>query len=288
MRFIFWLLLFSSPLFAQTGTEDDPILLDLDSLINAGYAITVSPMDTVVYESSSVDTIKVTAKAVTVSEVVKLIGEKMRQNSLAAGGMTYTTTEQYILYDKDKIDIYTNLIRVHSTVDGEQDRVNIRNQSKHYKNKELIKETTNNNVEELWPDSGTTISYTVEMPFSLSDGGKYKYKILERILIGNNLIYKLSFESKGIFKPTIKGVVWIDYSDFVIRKMEASMTGVMPFPVIKSIPHYSMSNKKIGDIWVPHEMNFEVELHGKLPLIPDRVKMKTINSDFVFESDGIK
>ncbi|MCP4801124.1 MAG: hypothetical protein GY893_14375, partial [bacterium] len=92
MKTVALLLLLCLPLFAQdgSGTEEDPFLLDLDSLIEAGFVVTVSPMDTVIYEPSPVDTFRITAKSIRVSEVVKRIGQQMRKDRIQRGAMTYT------------------------------------------------------------------------------------------------------------------------------------------------------------------------------------------------------
>jgi hypothetical protein len=288
LKTITLLLFICLPLFAQdgVGTEEDPFLLDIDSLIKAGFVVTVSPMDTIVYEPTPVDTIRVTAKALRVSEVVKIIGEKMRENRIAAGGMTYTTHEEFVLHNDNSVKIFNSLTRIHESIDGQTQRLRIRGSSKEYENGKLIKETLEEEMEELWPDSQNTISVGMDMPFSITEGGSYRYEILDRILIGNNLVYKLSFESKSRFKPHFFGTVWIDYSDFVIRRMEASMDGIMPIPVLKNVPHFLMIQEKIDGYWVPTEMSFLANLRGGLPMIPDKAQMKSTSKDFIFESGG--
>ncbi|MBT4291986.1 hypothetical protein HOD41_04790 [bacterium] len=284
MKTVTLLLLLCVPLLAQDGTEEDPFLLDLDSLIEAGFVVTISPMDTVIYEPAPVDTIRITAKSVRVSEVVKRIGEQMRKNWIQRGASTYTENEKTTLWDGDKIDCYENINRVHMDADYQSNIISLRSRHRQWEDGTLTKDETDENMEEYLPEN--VISVGMDMPFSLTQGGSYRYEILDRILIGNNLVYKLGFESKSKFKPQTSGVVWIDFSDFAIRRMEGSMSGVMPIPLMKSVPHYLLINKKIDGHWVISEMTCEVELHGNLPLIPDRAKMTMKYSDYEFEHGG--
>ncbi len=286
MKTIALLLLLCVPLLAQdgSGTEEDPFLLDLDSLIEAGFVVTVSPMDTVVYEPAPVDTIRVTAKSIRVSEVVKRIGKQMRKDWIQRGAVAYTENEKSTLWNGDKIDCYESIKRVHTDADFQSNTISLRSRHRKWEDGQLTKDETDDNIEEYLPD--TVISVGVDMPFSLTEGGSYRYEIIDRILIGNNLVYKLGFESKSKFKPQIKGVVWIDFSDFAIRRMEGSMSGIMPVPIMKNVPHFLIINKKIDGHWVISEMTFEVELHGYLPLIPDKAKMILKYSDYEFEHGG--
>jgi len=286
LKTVLLILLLCLPLFAQdgSGTEEDPFLLDLDSLIEAGFVVTVSPMDTVIYEPAPVDTIRITAKSIRVSEVVKLIGEQMRKDRIQRGASTYTVNEKTTLWDGDKIDCFESIKRMHMDTNYQSSTISIRSRHRLWEDGNLTKDETDENMEEYLPEN--VVSVGMDMPFSITGGGSYRYEILDRILIGNNLVYKLGFESKSKFKPQISGVVWIDFSDFAIRRMEASMYGVMPLPVIKSMPHFLLISKKVDGHWVVSEMTYEVELHGYLPLIPDRAKMLLKYSDYQFEHGG--
>ncbi|MCP4143711.1 MAG: hypothetical protein GY752_00345 [bacterium] len=288
MKTVALLLLLCLPLFAQdgSGTEEDPFLLDLDSLIEAGFVVTVSPMDTIIYEPASVDTFRITAKSIRVSEVVKRIGQQMRKDRIQRGAMTYTENEKFTLEDGNKTDCYESIKRVHTDTDYQSSTISLRSRHRKWEDGTLTEDETEENIEEFLPDN--VVSVGMDMPFSLTEGGSYRYEIIDRILIGNNLVYKLGFESKSKFKPQIKGVVWIDFSDFAIRRMEGSMSGIMPVSIMKNVPHFLLINQKVDGHWVISEMTFEVEFHSSLPLIPDKAKMKMKFSDYEFEHGGQK
>ena len=118
------------------------------------------------------------------------------------------------------------------------------------------------------------------MPFLLTTGGRYRYRILERTLIGEHLVFKIGFEPKDDFRPGVAGVVWIDYDDFVIRRMEGRLAGASPAPLfLADVPRFTWRQKQVDGFWVTDELEAEIVLR-KLPLLPRRVTIRVAMRDW--------
>jgi hypothetical protein len=71
----------------------------------------------------------------------------------------------------------------------------------------------------------------------------------------------MGYRPKSKFKALSSGTVWIDYGDFVIRRIEARMTDAVPMPMfLKSIPVYKLRRIPKGDFWVIDDLFAKIEL----------------------------
>jgi len=129
-----------------------------------------------------------------------------------------------------------------------------------YRGREMVDEKTDDEVEVEWADLGEAMMEAI--PFSLQSGDQYKYDIIDRELMGLNVVYEVTYEPKSSFKPLPRGRVWLDTSDFVIRRVEAEMTETVPMPmIVKSIPVYKFRRAQKGEHWVVSDLYARIELH---------------------------
>jgi len=144
----------------------------------------------------------------------------------------------------------------------------------------LKKDETDPDLESDWIDESEEAFGT--MPFTEGSARKYRYEILDRRQVGNSLVYKIGFEPKSRFDALPAGTVWVDYSNWVIRKVEARMTGAVPFPLIlESIPVLRFSQEKVGPYW------FMTLRRVPLVPIPDNVEIRVRMKDIEINGEKV-
>jgi len=244
------------------------------------------------------DTLVVSAERVSIEEVIEAIGHKMEQELYRMENISYTTLVTQILRDDPGMELNNYSIEEYATQfhhdqsEGDQ-MVNLWERKRKYENGELVEDETEDKVEAEWlmAQEGAM----GRMPFAPGGSGRYNYTILDRSNVGNSLIYKVRFEPKSRFEALPTGVVWVDYSNWAIRKAEAEMVETVPFPLfIKSMPAIRISRQRVGDYWFTTEVYILIHLR-KVPLLPIprsvevRVTMRdiTINGEIATPENAI-
>jgi len=217
------------------------------------------------------DEVVVSAERVSIEEVIRAIGLKMEQEQYRMQDIAYTTLVSQILRDDPGMELRNYTIEEyamrfhHDAQEGDQ-VVKLWERKRKFENGELVEDEVEGKIESEWMVSQD--ESMKNMPFAPGGSGKYNYTILERRNVGNSLIYKVRFEPKSRFEALPTGVVWVDYSNWAIRKAEAWMTGTVPYPMfIKSMPALRMSRQRLGDYWFTTEFYGLIHLR-KLPLLP--------------------
>jgi len=269
------------------GTEDDPWLIDVDALLAAGYAVIVTDEDTVAVAEAAVDTIRVAAPRLRVSEVVRRIARAMADADRALGERRYTELTRAVVLDHaDEPDRgtrreFTSVARVHIDADGERRAVRLRNRMRVWRDGEPQETEDDAEVAREWQDEVTQVA--MELPFDALGANRYRYEIRERTLIGDHLVFRIGFAPRNAFEPGLAGEVWIDYGDFVIRRMEGALVGPMPVPLLmRGVPRFELSLREIDGRWVLDEFHALVDLNGAMPGVPDQVELHVSQDDYVF------
>jgi hypothetical protein len=66
--------------------------------------------------------------------------------------------------------------------------------------------------------------------------GRYQFRIVDRALVGDQVVYQLSFTPRSALEPLPAGRVWVNTNDFVILREEFRYTDRSPLPLfIQSI-----------------------------------------------------
>jgi len=147
----------------------------------------------------------------------------------------------------------------------------------------LIEEESEPEIVESWQEQ--VAGQAMDMPFTLMTAGRYRYEILERTLIGDHLVFKIAFTPRSRFEPGLDGVVWIDYSDMAIRRMEGSVPAPTPVPLLMaSVPRFVWTQRQVGERWLNDEIYAEI-IMTDVPRLPDRVVLKARMRDYVL--DGV-
>ena len=258
---------------APATTDSVPTLeglfyVDLDSLLLAGQGVVLAFEDTFAVAPSGLDTLVVTAPRVTIGEVIEAIGRKMERDMFLLDSHAFTSLVTVVLRHDDTGGDYELLEQAsrHRYDRDEGNRVaQLWKRNRKYDQGEMSEDEVDEEVTAEYLGLGDPIEGA--MPFMPDSGDRYDYEILARDLVGNSLIYKIRFSPRSSFDALPSGVVWVDYSNWVIRKVEAEMTGTVPLPwILKSVPVYRMSRERFGNTWFTTDVYYEVELQ-KLPLL---------------------
>jgi len=239
------------------------------------------------------ETLVVSAPQVTVEEVIEAIARRNERDNYQMRDYEYTTLITQVMRDEPgddggnyKIEEYA--LRNHFSRELGEQVAKLWERSRKYEDGVEVEDEVDEEMSaEFLPRQGDIVG---AMPFSVSGGHLYNYTILDRQLVGNNLIYKISFRPKNKFEAMPKGTVWVDYSNWVVRKLEAEMTDVVPYPMfLKSVPVYRMSQERFGDFWFPTEIFMRINLR-KIPLvpIPDNVEIRASLRDIVINGEPLK
>ncbi|MFT7699153.1 MAG: hypothetical protein ACI8S7_000975 [Candidatus Krumholzibacteriia bacterium] len=212
-----------------------------------------STPDTLGFEAGDADTLSVSSGRVTVDEVVAAIARRREEDRFSKDSYEYTTLATVVVrYDDDeengRYSIEESASRFHFDRNLGEQVVNLWERSREYENGELVEDETDEDVTaEFLPMQQNVFS---AMPFTIEGSDRYEYEILARELVGNNLIYKVSYKPKSRFEALPAGVIWVDYTNWVIRKFEGELVETVPYPMIlKSIPVFRQNRERYGDMW---------------------------------------
>jgi hypothetical protein len=113
------------------------------------------------------------------------------------------------------------------------------------------------------PDMGEGI---VNFAFRPENRRNYRFRIEDRKLLGDHLLYTLAFEPRSalaVHEP--RGRVWVDTKDYVIVRQELSFKQ-SPVPLfLKNIPHMVVERTRAGEFWVLSRALIRMELTVPLP-----------------------
>ncbi len=106
----------------------------------------------------------------------------------------------------------------------------------------------------------------VNFAFRPENRRNYRFRIEDRKLLGDHLLYTLRFEPRSalaVHEPS--GRVWVDTKDFVIVRQELEFKQ-SPVPLfLKSIPHMVVERTHAGDFWVLSRALVRMELTVPVP-----------------------
>ncbi len=259
---------------------------DLDSLLLDGKGIVLAFEDTFAFDKGTADTFLVSAPRVTVAEVMKSIADKSEYDRYRMGSYEYTTLTTIVSRDGPGVDspvsaIHETAIRFHHDRENGDQMVTLWERERKFKDGEVSKEKVDDSVKAQWmPMQRSVIGM---MPAERGSATRYRYTIEDRKLVGNSLIYRIGFAPRSRFDALPSGQIWVDYSNWVIRKIEARMTGAVPFPLfLKSVPVFRQSQERFGEYWFPTDAYLRVNLrHVPLLPIPDNIEVRVQLRDIV-------
>jgi hypothetical protein len=246
--------------------DDTLDFVDVDTSLLSGDGVLLAFEDTIPFAEGTIETLLVRAPRLSVAEVVRLIGERMQEDRARRKEHTFTAVAKAIIRFGDENDpearweTYETAERYRMQSGGSFQQARLWERERKYRGQEMVEEKIDDEVEVEWADLSEAMMEAI--PFSLRSGDQYRYDIVARELMGLNVVYEVTYEPKSTFKPLPKGRVWLDTSDFVIRRVEAEMTDTVPMPmIVKSIPVYKFRRVQKGEHWVISDLYAKIELH---------------------------
>ena len=95
---------------------------------------------------------------------------------------------------------------------------------------------------------------------------RYRYRIEDRRLFGDHVIYRIAFEPiSALAFGDPSGVVWVDTKEFVIVRQELAFKH-SPMPLfLKDLPRMVVERQKVGEQWVMSRVLMRMELTIPVP-----------------------
>ena len=235
----------------------------------------------------------VTAPQVTVEEIIDAIARRSQRESFLLESWEYTTLITQVLryqpgFQGDDYKIEEYALRNHYDRERGGQVAKLWERSRRFENGEVVEDEVDEKLTAEFLDLRDNMMQ--DMPFTVRGGHSYRYVILARRLVGNDLVYKIGFEPRDRFAALPAGTVWVDCTNWVIRRMEARLTESVPFPVfIESIPVYRLSQERFGDFWFPTEVFIRIKLRS-IPLlpIPDSAEVRVSLRDIVINGQALQ
>jgi len=276
---------------------DDPVWLELgsavpDSVLLRGAGLILAFEDTFTFDPGEIDTVDVSAKRVTIGEVIEAIGRRMEAETRAMHNVEYTSLTTVVERDVPSRygDDYTiTEMADRTSFDNDKGRrsVQLWERVRTVEDGEITEEEIDHEMQRDWGDMGASIS--MAMPFSRGSGNRYNYVIEDRALVGNSLVYRIAFAPKSRFEALPSGKVWVDYSHWVIRKLEAELVETVPFPMfLKAVPLVRISRERHGGYWFTTDAHIVIELR-RIPLVdnPRQVEIRTRLQDIRINGEPV-
>lgn len=210
------------------------------------------------------DTLVTTGRRVRTQEVIEAIGRRLQEESIWMQDLEFTNVVTGVGRDHPGLHSGDYLLeesatRVHERRGKPAQSLLLGFRSRRYKNNRLVEERRKPLGPVVWHEPPPALLEA--MPFRPAGRDRYHYEIVDRRLVGNSLIYKIRFRPKSSFAALPSGVAWVDYSHWVIRKLEAHLTEVVPNEIfLKSVPVYRFTQERFGAHW------FETEVYWRLNL----------------------
>lgn len=125
-----------------------------------------------------------------------------------------------------------------------------------------------------------------ELPFFLKDQGEYTFTLLERVLEGDHVIFKIAFRPRTDFKPLPSGTVYVDTNAYRIIHEEFTFDVQNPMPLLlKDVKRVTREWRELptGE-WVVASIRADAELRGGwFGAMPERIELGLGIEDYRFD-----
>jgi len=235
--------------------------------------------------------VEVTTTEQTLREIIQRSVEGEKTKLAGHRDMTYDAVVRAILtWEGKRREIMDEVYLVYEDDRGLQKRVQLAKEKQVFDFREGTwtprtekdEEGTGVRVEAEASDRGADLS---RLPFFLEDQEEYDFKLLERRLEEDHVLFKIAFRPRSRFKPLPSGTVYVDTQAYRIVHEEFTFEQ-NPAPLfLKDVRGVSRHWQKLpGGEWVVSRILGEVELHGGWTgMIPDRVEFSIHLDDYRFD-----
>jgi len=113
---------------------------------------------------------------------------------------------------------------------------------------------------------------------------RFRYRLEGRDLVGDHLIYRVSFEPRSLLTGAPSGQVWIDTNDFVIVREEVFFRQ-SPVPlVLKRVHRMIVERRRAADTWVLGRVLLRAEMTLPFPVVGNSFDMTLVYDDYALNA----
>ena len=230
-----------------------------------------------------------TADLMTLSEIIARCVEGEKTKLAGHRDMTFTGTVRVVTTWKQKRLVIDSAFLAYNDEAGFGKMVRLGERRRMYKregeewvyDKDEKEEDIEVGVEVSEGGEGLT-----ELPFFLKDQGEYTFALLERVLEGDHVVFKIAFRSRTDFKPLPSGTVYVDTNDYRIIHEEFAFDVQNPMPLLlKDVRRVTREWRELptGE-WVVASIRADVELRGGwFGKMPKRIELGVNIEDYRFD-----
>lgn len=139
---------------------------------------------------------------------------------------------------------------------------------------------------EVGVESGEGSEGLAQLPFFLEDQGEYTFTLLERVLEGDHVIFKIAFRPRTDFKPLPSGTVYVDTDAYRIIHEEFTFDVQNPMPLLlKEVRRVTREWRELptGE-WVVAAIRADAELRGGwFGAVPKQIELGLAIEDYRFD-----
>jgi hypothetical protein len=235
--------------------------------------------------------VEVTTTEQTLREIIQRSVEGEKTKLAGHRDMTYNAVVRSILiWEGKRREIMDEVYLVYEDDRGLQKRVQLTKEKQVFDFREGTwtprtekdEEESGVRVEAEASDRGAGLA---RLPFFLEDQEEYDFKLLERRLEDDHVLFKIAFRPRSRFKPLPSGTVYVDTQAYRIVHEEFTFEQNPAPLLLKDVRGVSRQWQKLpGGEWVVSRILGEVELHGGWTgMIPDRVEFSIHLDDYRFD-----
>jgi len=224
---------------------------------------------------------------ITVREIVERAAQGERTKLKGYRSMTFTSTVRAISFYKKKKEIEEYVVRVYSDKDGFTRRVNLDESKVKYKREGdewVLDEGEDKDPVKVQVETRRYNEFS-DIPFFLEDTSEFDFKLIDRTLDGDHVVFEVAFRPKTDFKPLPYGVVFITTKGYRIIHEEYHFDK-NPFPLfLKDVKRMSRQWAQLpSGHWVFTKIQLELDLM-KYPFdwVPQTIALVAVRDDYRFD-----
>jgi hypothetical protein len=232
------------------------------------------------------DTVHVRQHELTLEEIIArcIQGEKSKLGGHS--NMTCKVSVRVLALWKKKKEIDEVVLRHYADVQGFSRVVSLGEKHEHFEleGEEWVpKPKKDEKKMNIQVESGGYGDF-VDLPFFLEDQQEYDFKLLDRTVEMDHVIFKVGFRPRSNFKPLPSGTVYVDTNHYRIVHEEFTFEK-NPFPLmLKKVTKVSRHWEELpGGEWVYTRILVDAEPREWFGALPDRVEVAVMRQDFKFD-----
>ncbi len=235
------------------------------------------------------DTSYVEADHITVREIVQRAARGERGKLAGHNSITYTATVRSIVRWDKKKEISDEIYRAYDDAAGNARFVAINNKTEYFK---LVDGEWQSDPDKKDEDKNDLVkvengneSVFTDLPLFLEEDHEFDFKLLERSLEGEHVIFKIGFTPKSEFKPIPAGEVYIQTPSYRIIH-ESYWFDRNPAPLfLKGFRRIARHWQRLeSGEWVATKIMGELELRSDpFGWMPKSISFGLLQTDFAFD-----